>query len=177
MLFILQGGKVPPRGRGTIREKTPLSRSTPQQSEKLAISTDVADIGSIVAFKEPLEEGDRVSIWANITTTKRHLVEEWECCEQVITIPQPVLFDSLRQGHTRQDISPIMYRVENPQFPEDNWEDAIEGIRAATLSATGLELRTGTWEGREHSYQDFFGFGLETTWDIDIQEIEVIRRT
>ena len=130
-----------------------------------------------IEFEKPLEEGDRVSIVGTVTTTKKRLGEQWGCCEEIITIPQAIMFDFLRQGHTRQDVSPMVVRSINPNSPNDVWEDSIEGIRVITLSATGLEIQTGFWWGEKVSYRDIFGSDLETTWDIDIEEIEIISRT
>ena len=142
-----------------------------------AENTFVESRRHLILFKKPLEEGDRLSIMGTITTTKRRIEEEWECCEQIFTIPQPLIFDFLRPGHPRQDISPVTLKSTFPHMPEDNWEEALDGIRIATLSSTGLEIRTGFWHEREHHYRELVGSNLETTWDINIEEIEIISRT
>ena len=142
-----------------------------------AENTFVESRRHLIEFEKPLEEGDRLNIVGTITTTKRRIEEEWECCEQIFTIAQPLIFDFLRLGHTRQDISPTTLKSTFPYTPEGNWEEALGGIRTVALSSTGLEIQTGFWQEREQRYSEVVGSNLETTWDINIEEIEVISRT
>ena len=142
-----------------------------------AQNTFVESRRHLIEFEKPLEEGDRLNIVAHVSTTKKRLGEQWGCCEDIVTIPQPIIFDFLRQGHTRQDISSIVVRSVNLSFPDETWEEIVPGVRVATLSATSLEIKTGIWWDRESSYAETFGSGFDTTWDIDIEEIEVISRT
>ena len=128
-----------------------------------------------IAFKEPLAKGDRLSISALATTTRRRSEVLGESEERSTIISQPIAREFLRQGQTVQDSSFIKT---TERSGGNVWRNDMNGIRMLTLSSEGLAIETGfidrDWWGH---YGGGFGDGTETTWDIDIEEIEVISRT
>ena len=145
-----------------------------------AENTFVRSRKHFIAFKEPLEKDDRVSISAKITTTKHRAqsTDGGPHVNSIVTIAQPIVRDFLRQGHAVQDSS-LVTVTESSDL--EWWEDGKwgeQGLRILSLSSEGLTIETGVAHQNEWSpYANRFRARGATTWDIDITEIEVISRT